>query len=144
MPKAEMPKGGEYLGLHRFGKRVVFEYAIGNTKIMDEPWAGKNAFYRRIDLQNSAEKISIPCRVLDAALKVKIIESKGIQKAGWQKGEIVVNKATANAYFIMRISKEQKPDDEKVVLAHLNAERKKEKRWKEVLKAPGKLGKLNS
>ena len=144
MPKAEMPKRGEYLGLHRFGKRVVFEYKIGNTKIMDEPWAGNNAFYRRIDLHNSAEKTSIPCRVLDAALQVKIIESKGIQKAGWEKGEIVINKATANAYLIVRISKEQKPDDEKAVLDHLNAERKKEKRWKEVLKVPGKLGKLNS
>ena len=142
--KANMPEGGEYLGLRRFGKRVVFEYKIGNTKILDEPWAGKNAFYRRIDLHNSAEKTAIPCQVSDAALKVKVIESKGIQKARWEKGEIVVNKATANAYFIVRISKEPKPDDEKVVLAQLNAERKKEKRWKEVLKAPGKLGKLNS
>mgnify|MGYP001364745988 len=37
IPKAEMPKGGEYQGLHRFGKRVVFEYQIGDTKIQDEP-----------------------------------------------------------------------------------------------------------
>ena len=140
IPKAEMPKGGEYLGLHRFGKRVVFEYQIGDTKIQDEPWAGKNSFYRRIDFLNPVTKLSLPCKVMDGAIKVEVVESNGIEKAEWKQGELIFQNASAGAWLIIRISKDKKPVEEISVLSHLKSERKIEKRWKETLKVPGKLG----
>ena len=51
-----MPKDSEYLGLRRFGKRVVFEYRIGQTRIQDEPWASQNTFFRRIDFSTITRK----------------------------------------------------------------------------------------
>jgi azurin len=144
MPKAEMPKGGEYLGLHRFGKRVVFEYQIGNIKILDEPWAGKDAFYRRIDLLNPVSQLSLPCKGIEEAIKVEVLDSKGIEKAEWKEGELVLSNVSLGARLIIRISKGKKPEKVDSVIAHLKSERKVEKRWNDVLKAPGKLGKLNS
>ena len=141
--KSKMPSGGEYLGLYRFGKRVIFEYRIGKIKIQDEPWATENAFYRRIDLLNSTEKLTIPCQVVDGALKVKVIESKGVKNTEWKKGELFLSDIKSGAYIIVRVSKDKQPLKESSVLAHLKAERKKEKRWKEIIKAPGKLGNSN-
>ena len=143
IPKAEMPKGGEYLGLHRFGKRVVFEYQIGDTKIQDEPWAGENSFYRRIDLLNPVTKLSLPCKVMDEAIKVEVVESNGIEKAEWKQGELIFQNASTGAWLIIRISKEKKPVEENSVLAHLKSERKIVKRWNKTLKVPGKLGNSN-
>ena len=143
IPKAEMPKGGEYLGLHRFGKRVVFEYQIGDTKIQDEPWAGKNSFYRRIDFLNPVTKLSLPCKVMDGAIKVEVAESNGIGKAEWKQGELIFQNASTGAWLILRISKDKKPEEENSVLAHLKSERKIEKRWNKTLKVPGKLGNSN-
>jgi len=143
IPKAEMPKGGEYLGLHRFGKRVVFEYQIGDTKIQDEPWAGENSFYRRIDLLNPVTKLSLPCKVMDGAIKVEVVESNGIEKAEWKQGELIFQNASSGASLIIRISKEKKPVEENSVLAHLKSERKIVKRWNKTLKVPGKLGNSN-
>ena len=57
--QAKMPNGGEYLGLRRFGKRVVFEYRIGSTRILDEPWSSTNSFFRRIDFLNPSAKVSL-------------------------------------------------------------------------------------
>ena len=54
-----------------------------------------------------------------------------------------MNDVQSGASIIVRISKEKEPDNEGAVLAHLKAKRKYEKRWKEVIKAPGKLGKPN-
>ena len=93
-PKLKCPKEGEYLGLHRFGKRVVFEYQIGDTKIQDEPWAGENSFYRRIDFLNPVTKLSLPCKVMDGAIKVEVVESNGIEKAEWKQGELIFQNAS--------------------------------------------------
>ena len=78
-----MPKDSEYLGLHRFGKRVVFEYRIAQTRVQDEPWSSQNSFFRRIDFLDDAKKISLPCRVVDGAFKVKFEERKGIKNVRW-------------------------------------------------------------
>ena len=139
--KAEMPKAGEYLGLRRFGKRVVFEYRIGSVGIEDEAWGTKDALYRRIDLKDAGESLALPCRVMDDELKVQVVESKGVASARWSEGELEIQEIKKDAQLIVRVSKEKKPAGEKAVLAHLKAERKIEKRWKEVLKVPGELGK---
>ena len=70
---AEMPEDGNYLGFHRFGKRVVFEYEIGRIRIQDEPWGTKNTFFRRIDLLNQSENITLLCKLTDEAIKVSFI-----------------------------------------------------------------------
>ena len=139
--KAEMPEAGEYLGLRRFGKRVVFEYRIGSVGIEDEAWGTKDALYRRIDLKDAGESLALPCRVMDDELKVQVVESKGVASARWSEGELEIQGFKKDAQLIVRVSKEKKPAGEKAVLAHLKAERKIEKRWKEVLKVPGELGK---
>jgi len=141
--KSNMPSEGEYFGLRRFGKRVIFEYRIGDVKIQDEPWASENAFYRRIDMTNPVEKLTISCRITNPELKVKIIEAKGVGHSEWKDEQLIMNDVQSSASIIVRISKEKEPDDEGAVLAHLKAKRKYEKRWKEVIKAPGKLGKPN-
>ncbi|HAW97348.1 MAG TPA: hypothetical protein DCX67_02325, partial [Opitutae bacterium] len=134
LAKAEMPDAGEYLGLRRFGKRVVFEYRIGRVRVEDEPWATKDAFYRRIDLRDAGKKLSLPCPVMDGSLKVRVVESKGVTSTRWAEGELEIEGAKMNARLIIRVSKERKPAGEAAALAHLKAERKIEKRWKEVLK----------
>lgn len=139
--KAEMPENGNYLGFHRFGKRVVFEYEIGKTLIQDEPWATKNSFFRRIDLLNQTEKIPLPCKLTDEAIKVSFIETKGIEDIRWENGEIIAEGIQKKAYFVVRISKESAHADESHAIAHLKSERKLKKRWNEILKVPGKLGK---
>lgn len=143
LAKADMPEAGEYLGLHRYGKRVVFEYQVGETRIMDEPWAGKNSFYRRIDILNQTEKLSLPFRVMEGGLKVEVVESMGIQQAVWENGKLNIENAKQNSRLIVRVSKEKEPEGKDSVLAHLNGERTPEKRWKEVLRVPGQLGKSN-
>ena len=136
-----MPEDGNYLGFHRFGKRVVFEYEIGKTRIQDEPWATKNTFFRRIDLLNQSEKITLPCKLTDEAIKVSFIETNGIEDIRWENGEIIAEGIQKKAYFIVRISKESAHSDEAHAIAHLKSERKLQKRWNEILKVPGKLGK---
>lgn len=139
--KQEMPEGGNYLGFNRFGKRVVFTYEIGKTRIQDEPWATKNSFFRRIDLLNQSEKITLPCKLTDEAIKVSFIETNGIEDIRWENGEIIAEGIQKKANFIVRISKESAHSDEAHAIVHLKSERRIEKRWKEVLKMPGKLGK---
>ena len=139
--KAEMPTGGEYLGLKRFGTRVVFEYRIDGVKVEDEPWGTKDAFYRRIDLKNDAKSLALPCRVIDEELKVKVVASIGTIAAAWSEGRIIIQEAKKNSTVIIRVAREQAPLGEAAVLSHLRAERKIEKRWKEILRVPGELGK---
>lgn len=138
--KAEMPSGGEYLGLRRYGKRTVFEYRIATIKIEDEPWGTKEAFYRRIDIRQATERLSLPYKVIDANLKMNIVMSQGVDKAYWNKGELIFENAKVDARIIIRISKSNKPSGESGVLAHLNSERKIQKRWHTQLKVPGSLG----
>ena len=139
--KAEMPEGGNYLGFHRFGKRIVFEYGIGKTRIQDEPWGTENSFLRRIDFLNSVETITLPCRVMDESLELTFVEQNGIKNIRWTKDKIIAEGIQKNASFIMRISKKPDQPDESSAIAHLKKERILQKRWQDILDVPGKLGK---
>jgi hypothetical protein len=134
----KMPEGGEYLGLRRYGKRVVFEYRLGETRITDEPWASKDAFYRRIDLQEARGKISLPCPI-EEPYKLTTDRADGVT-ATWEKGTITLASTQANATVILRISKTENPSGDRDAHTHLLAERKIEKRWSEVIQSTGSLG----
>ena len=138
---ASMPQDSEYLGLRRFGKRVVFEYRIAQTRIQDEPWSSQNSFFRRIDFLDNTEKVILPCQVVDGAFKITFAEQKGIKNLRWSEGEIIAEGVEKNANFIVRISKDPTVKDVSVAITHLQSERKIQKRWKEVLEVPGKRGK---
>ena len=142
--QAKLPNGGEYLGLRRFGRRVVFEYQIGSIQIQDEPWASKNSFFRRIDFLNQSDKATIPCRVADESFSVSFIENQGIKSIRWENGEVIAQDIQRNASVIIRISRYAEDPDTASVIAHLENDRKIQKRWNEILKIPGKLGKTKS
>ena len=136
---AAMPAGGRYLGFHRYGKRIVFKYTIGRTTITDEPWGTTDAFYRRLDFKQATAKIELPVPVGDD-VKVSVVSKRGIRKAVVNNGKLLIEKARANSVLIVRSSRGDEPD-EKAVLGHLAGKRKPERRWEEVLKMPGTLGK---
>lgn len=138
--EAAMPENGVYQGFHRYGKRIVFDYTIGQTAITDEPWATANAFYRRLDVKQSVARIELPVPAGDN-LKVAIVSKRRLGKAAIQDGSLVIEKARAGSSLIVRVSREAKPADEKTALRHLAGQRKPERRWHEVLKLPGTLGK---
>ena len=69
--------------------------------------------------------------MVDGALKVKVIESKGVKNTEWKKGELFLSDVKSGAYIIVRVSKDKQPLKESSVLAHLKAERKKETRQRE-------------
>jgi uncharacterized cupredoxin-like copper-binding protein len=139
--QAKMPNGGEYLGLHRFGKRVVFEYRIGSARIQDEPWSSTNSFFRRIDFLNPSAKVSLPCQIIDKDIKVSFSKNQGIQNILWKDGEIIAEGIQKNASVVIRISRDDEDKEIASVIAHLKNDRKIKKRWNEVLKVPGTLGK---
>ncbi|MDB4537365.1 hypothetical protein N9230_01990, partial [Akkermansiaceae bacterium] len=65
IPEAKMPDGGIYLGYHRYGKRVVFDYRIKDTIISDEAWANSSAFFRRLDFKGSKAPVTLSLPVTD-------------------------------------------------------------------------------
>ena len=133
-----MPEGGEYLGLRRYGKRVVFSYKIGKCTISDEPWGTAKAFYRRIDIEGTSQNISLPCPT-EKPYTVKVIQATGAQ-AAWENGVLKISEIRENAQLILRVSQDENPSDEKVALTYLHAERKMQKRWNQVISSPGSLG----
>lgn len=135
---ATMPEGGRYLGFHRYGKRIVFKYAIGQTTITDEPWGTTDAFYRRLDLKQAASRIEIPVPTGND-LKVSVVSQRGIRSATIKDGQLVIEKAMVNSALIVRTVRGDEPDDQPV-LGHLAGKRKPERRWREELKMPGALG----
>ena len=137
----KMPTNGEYLGLRRFGKRVVFSYKINNCTISDEPWGTADAFYRRIDIVGTSPELSLPCPT-QAPYTVKILQNSGVQ-AKWESGYVKIPKIEGNAQIILRISKEKKPAMEDRAIAHLEAARKIQKRWSDTIASPGLLGQAN-
>ena len=137
-----IPAGGRYLGYHRYGQRVVFKYAIGKTTITDEPWGTVDAFYRRLDLKQTVARIELPVPT-GGDLKATVISKRGIRKATVKDGTLVIEKAKANSRLIVRVSRREAPNN-KTVLAHLAGKRKPERRWHEVLKVPGTIGKPRS
>ena len=137
----KIPDGGEYIGLRRFGKRVVFSYRINDCTISDEPWGTTDAFYRRIDIDGTSPELSLPCPT-QAPYTVQILQSSGGQTK-WESDHIKISGIKEKAQVILRISKEKKPALESQAIAHLEADKKIQKRWSEVIASPGLLGQAN-
>jgi hypothetical protein len=138
--KATMPQDGIYRGYHRFGKRVVFDYSIEGIKILDEPWATKDAFYRRIDIKQGVDLLKIPLPVSEN-LSVSIVDKKNLGSVDVSNGELRLENVRSNASLIIRISKEATSVFDQKAQRHLRSKRKLERRWTETLKVPGTLGK---
>ncbi|MGB0581406.1 MAG: DUF6797 domain-containing protein [Limisphaerales bacterium] len=136
---AKMPPGGVYKGYHRYGKRVVFEYAIGQTTVTDEPWGISDAFYRRLKMKQATQKIEIPVPAGDG-LQVDVVFKRGVRKATVEGGKLVIEKAKADSTLVVRVLRGDEPEGERRVLEHLSGNRKPERRWHEELKMPGSLG----
>lgn len=134
-PKAEMPKDGEYLGFHRFGKRTVFSYRVGEVILQDEPWGTSDAFYRRIDLTETGH-LDLKISGLDAALvSVKNVE------AAISNGILSLKSAQDGACVIIRQSKKDATPDDTSAIKHLNSGRQFTRRWTEEISSPCTLGK---
>ena len=138
--KASSFTKGKYLGFHRYGKRVVFEYQIGDVILSDEAWAEPSVFYRRIDLSPTGY-LDLP---LGHQLPTKIIASKNVE-AVVKNGILSLKSATKGASVtIAQINKVGLNPNFQQALAHFDAERKPSRRWTEILSAPGSLGKARS
>ncbi len=139
--KAEKPKDSEYLGYRRYGKRVVFQYVAGRTRINDEPWANGEAFYRHLDFQSDAEQLALPM-LGGGDFLCEVISSQQVAaaKIDGKSGDLVLTGVKKGAKVVVRLSKKGAGYDDKKALAHFAGERKYEKRWNETLKVPGKLG----
>ena len=137
--EAKMPPKGEYIGLRRFGKRVIFEYQIGNVKISDEPWADQNGLFRRIDFQGLSETVELPCPTGNG-YNVTVAQTSSGTEAQWNAGKLSIRSSLAKGSIIIRISKQTNPDKGEQVITFLNSPRKITKRWNEIIKMPGILG----
>ena len=137
--QAKMPSGGEYIGLRRYGNRVVFKYQIGQTKISDEPWASKSGFYRRIDFSGLSRKLELPCPIGNGHIAT-VVQASPETKAEWKDGKLSLSGQSQQGSLILKISTKENISSNPEAIAHLNAPRKISKRWNEVLKMPGKLG----
>jgi azurin len=134
--KASMPANSTYLGFHRYGKRIVFHYQIGDVILADEPWATATAFYRRIDLSPTGH-LDLP---LGNDLPTTIVSSQNVE-AAISNGTLSFKSALDGATVIIRQSNDKSPPISHEAIAHLTAERKATRRWTETLKSPGVLGK---
>jgi azurin len=137
--KAEMPEDSAYLGFRRYGKRIVFEYGIANVEVADEPWATADAFYRRLDLKQGSSHFEISFPTGDG-LKLAVVSKRKVRQAAAKNGSLTLIGAKAGASVVVRVSKSDQPAGEKAALRHLNAPRKPERRWQDILKVPGTLG----
>ncbi|MDB4657748.1 plastocyanin/azurin family copper-binding protein [Verrucomicrobiales bacterium] len=143
-PAATMPVGSVYLGYHRFGKRVVFDYQIGETKITDEPWATADGFYRRIDFANEAANLELPFAV-GKELHVTITQQDRVETSfDSDAGKLIFKNAKAGASAIVGLSKNEAIPAMEMAVAELNFERKMERRWPVKLEVPGELGEPRS
>ena len=138
--EAKMPEGGVYLGYHRYGKRVVFDYRIKDTTISDEAWANSSAFFRRLDFKGSNAPLSITLPVANGLLSEVISRTK-IDSAVIEGNQLKIQGPHPGASLIIRIRKEGSKIHDAEALNHLKAERKLGRRWPEVIKSPGTLGK---
>ena len=138
--EAKMPEGGVYLGYHRYGKRVVFDYRIKDTIISDEPWANSSGFFRRIDFKGSKAPLTLTLPVTEG-LSAEVISRTKIDSAIIEGNKLNIVGFHPGASLIVRIRKEGSKIHDAEVLNHLKAPRKPERRWKEIIKSPGTLGK---
>jgi plastocyanin len=135
--KATKIPNSEYLGYRRYGKRVVFEYRVNGIKITDEPWASGQSFYRAIEFADQAAEISLPVLSGDG-LSVEVVSKEKVGGAQITNGMLSVSGAKPGGRVVIRIGAPESKVDDSAALKHLAAKRKYEKRWSEVLSAPGK------
>lgn len=135
--KAEPIKNSRYLGYHRYGKRVVFEYEINGIKITDEPWAAGGTFYRRITFAGEGKEFTFPL-LTGEDLKASVVSSSLVQSAKVSQGNLTVEGVKNQGEVIIKISSSEGNDQ--AALVYLRAERKYEKRWNETFELKGKPG----
>ncbi len=63
-PLGPVPKkDGQFLGIHRQGKRNVLHYRLGDTEILDHPWSheidGQTVFIRELEIGPDAEPLQL-------------------------------------------------------------------------------------
>ncbi|MGJ8695277.1 MAG: DUF6797 domain-containing protein [Verrucomicrobiaceae bacterium] len=134
---ATAPADATYLGFHRYGKRIVFKYQLGDVTLQDEPWAETNVFYRRLDLSPTGH-LDLP---LGNDLHTSIVSSQNVE-AALSNGILSLKSATAGASVIIaQVNKLGLDLSFDAGITHLTADRKPTRRWTETLKSPGTLGK---
>ncbi len=138
---ATMPKGGEYLGYYRYGKRFVASYQIKGVRILDEPWAVGEAFYRKIEFLDAASEIKIS-NPAGQGLETAIVQTAGTASSiiNEESGVLVIKQAEPGSSLVIRISKADSEHDDKAALAHFTEKRKLEQRWTDKVKVTVKLG----
>ncbi|MGC6564675.1 MAG: DUF6797 domain-containing protein, partial [Akkermansiaceae bacterium] len=135
--KASMPKGGKYLGFHRYGKRIIFNYQIGEVTISDEPWASSGTFYRRFDLSPTGH-LDLP---LGNDLNNRVVSSKNVE-AAIANGVLSLKSATEGASVIIAQNKEgASASSDASVVEHFSAERTPSRRWQQAPTMKGEQGK---
>lgn len=137
--EASMPRDGSYLGFHRFGRRVVFRYRIGEVEIEDEPWATSNAFYRRIDLKSASASLRLDLPAPDG-LEGTILRADGLESARIDpdSGALLLEKANPGARVILRFARgsDIARESDQAALVHLESPREAERRWKQDFPLP--------
>ncbi len=140
---ATMPEGGKYLGFHRYGKRIVFDYQIDGTMIRDETWALGSAFLRRIDIQKAVDLLEID---LPRTSEIKVIRQQGIEDAAidQRSGKLRLEGVEKGAKVMIAHSNGGAFEEFDRAIALLEAPRAYERRWTESITVAGTLGKPRS
>lgn len=134
--KAKMPEGGKYLGYYRYGKRTVFRYQLGDTKILDEPWALAGTFFRRVDVSPTGH-LDLP---LEEGLLPEIVSAKNVEAAISNNILSLKNARKGASVIIRQFHQAPKSASPAAAISHLNTERKASRRWAEKITMPGTLG----
>jgi azurin len=120
---ASMPEGGEYLGFRRHGKRVIFDFRIGKTRLSDSPWAAGDVFLRYIQFADSAEWISMP-------VQGKVVSHGGVESAVVKDNLLIVKGAQKAAHVVIAVGGE----------AAFSNVAESAARWTDRLQVKGELG----
>jgi len=137
--QAEIPKDGSYLGFNRYGKRVVFEYRLGKVQIQDEPWADAAGFYRRLDIKQASETLSLSVKS-GPGLIADVVSKSRMGSATIKDGVLVIKNAKRNAKVIIRVAKQDRLGNSAAVVRQLNQPRTLAPRWMETIRQAGSLG----
>ncbi|MDP0490165.1 MAG: plastocyanin/azurin family copper-binding protein [Verrucomicrobiota bacterium JB023] len=139
--KGTAPRDFHYDGYRRYGKRIVFHYRLGESRVNDEPWAVGEALYRRIEISPRQAKASI---ILPTGQGISntIVSEEGLTARLGRDGRLLLTGQVPRAHVVVRttFSAEAEGDDA-AALAHFAKPRRQVKRWPEVLTVKSELGK---
>lgn len=138
-PKAEKVENSKYLGYRRYGKRVVFDYAINGVLVYDEPWAVGKAFYRRLDISGGAKEVILPL-MSGKGLRWDVVAKEKVGVVKVENGKLVVSETKRGGRVIVRLARVDGEFEDKVALEHFTKVRRYKKRWNQTLTVPGNLG----